>query len=192
MIFKRIAQKILPNNPHKHTGRVRIEYGSLLSQDDCEAILFFMHPNLQWGGGVNRAVLDLAGPELDEYVLAHITTPRSGEVFALPPFESGYKALFVAVLANWDGGNGFEERDLLDCYRLTVQKAQEMGIRVLGIPAMGRDKRDFPHIRFARVALKGILQRLDERMDYVKIMCVDHTMMATYQAQMDKIERRSA
>jgi O-acetyl-ADP-ribose deacetylase (regulator of RNase III) len=192
MFFKRIAQKLRPINQPQHIGKIRIEYGGLLSQDDLEAILFFMHPNLQWGGGLNLSVLDISGPNLDEYVLTHATTPRSGEVFVLPPFESGYKAMFVAILADWDGGVGFEERDLLDCYRLTVEKAQEMGIKRLGIPAMGRDKRDFPHIRFARLALKGVLEKLDDRMEYVKIMCVDRTMMQTYSAQKEKIERRDA
>jgi O-acetyl-ADP-ribose deacetylase (regulator of RNase III) len=189
-MFKRIAQKLRPNNP-KHMGKIRIEYGELLSQDDCEAILFFMHPDLEWGGGLNRAVLKLAGPELDAYVLEHAINPRSGEVIALPPFKTRYKAMFVAILADWDGGNGFEERDLLDCYRNTVEKAQAMGIKTIGIPAMGRDKRDFPHIRFARISLQGILERLDERMDYVKVMCVDRTMMTTYTAQMQKIMRRA-
>ena len=149
-----------------------------------------MHPNLEWGGGLNRAVLEAAGPELDDYVCEHATTPRSGEVFALPPLNSPYKALYVAILADWDGGNGYEERDLLDCYRKTVEMAQAAGIKSLGVPAMGRDKRDFPHIRFARVALQGLLEKLDERMDYVKIMCIDRTMIATYQTQMEKIVRR--
>ncbi len=189
-MFKRIAQKLRPTN-RKCIDKVRIEYGALLSQTDCEAILFFMHPNLKWGGGLNCAVLDLAGPKLDDYILEHATSPRSGEVFPLPAFNTRYKAMFVAILADWDGGNGFEERDLLDCYRNTIAEAQAMGIKSIGIPAMGRDKRDFPHIRFARVSLQGILERLDDRMDMVKIMCVDRTMMATYQTQMDKIIRRA-
>ena len=189
-MFKRITQKLRPTN-QKCTDKVRIEYGALLSQQDCESILFFMHPSLKWGGDLNRAVLDMAGPELDNYILEQATTPRSGEVFPLPAFNTPYKAMFVAILAEWDGGNGFEERDLLDCYRNTIAEAQAMGIKSIGIPAMGRDKRDFPHIRFARVSLQGILERLDDRMDFVKIMCVDRTMMTTYQTQMEKIVRKA-
>jgi O-acetyl-ADP-ribose deacetylase (regulator of RNase III) len=187
MVFKRIAQKLRPN---KYTDKIRIEYGELLSQDDCEAILFFMHPDLEWGGGLNKAVLKLAGPEIDHYILDHAITRNSGDVIALPSFKTRYKAMFVAILADWDGGNGFEERDLLDCYRNTIERAQAMGIKTIGIPAMGRDKRDFPHIRFARLSLQGILERLDDRIDYVKVMCVDRTMMATYDTQMQKIIRR--
>lgn len=190
-MFKRIAQKLRTTNPQCF-DRIRIEYGEILSQGDCESILFFMHPNLQWGGGLNREVLMRAGDELDEYILTHITNPRSGDVFALPTFGLPYKALFMAVLADWDGGNGFEERDLMDCYRHTVEQAQSLGVRTIAIPAMGRDKRDFPHIRFARVALKGLLERMDERVDYVKVMCIDRTMMTTYSSQLEKMKMRSA
>lgn len=189
-MFKRIAQKLRPSNPQL-TEKIRIEYGELLAQEDCEAILFFMRPQLDWGGSLNRAILRMAGAGLDKYVLEYATTPRSGEVFVLPAFGTGYKAIFMAILADWDGGNGFEERDLLNCYRLTIEKAQETGIKTLGVPAMGRDKRDFPHIRFARLTIKGILERLDDRTDFVKIMCIDRTMMGTYNAQLQKVRSRN-
>lgn len=189
-MFKRIAQKLRPTNP-RYFDRIKIEYGEILSQGDCESILFFMYPSLEWGGGLNRAILEAAEPGLDAYVLDHATTPRSGEVFVLPPFGLPYRAMFLAVLAAWDGGNGFEERDLLNCYRLAVEKAQEMGIRSMAIPAMGRDKRDFPHIRFARLALQGILEKLDDRMDMVKIVCIDHTMMSTFGGQLEKLKQKA-
>lgn len=190
-MFKRIAQALRPN-PLKHLDRISIEYGEILSQGDCESILFFMHPNLKWGGELNRAVLAQAGQALDDHMRANVRTPKSGEVFALPAFDAPYKTLFMAILPDWDGGVGFEERDLLNCYRRTVEEARRRGIKSIAIPAMGRDKRDFPHIRFARVALKGLLERLDNSIDIVRIMCIDHTMIKTYQGQLHKIQRRGA
>ncbi len=188
-MFKRIAQKFLPGNP-RYFDKISIEYGEILSQGDYESILFFMHPNLKWGGDLNRAVLAMAGPGLDEHMLTHVLTPQSGEVFAMPSFNTPYKALFMAILPDWDGGNGFEERDMLNCYRRTLELAQAQGIRTVAMPAMGRDKRDFPHIRFARLALKGILDRLDKNIDRVRIFCIDHTMMTTYAGQLEKMKRR--
>lgn len=190
-MFKHLTQKFYPKPKSKHIDRIKIEYGEILSQGDCEAILFFMHPNLKWGGSLNKAVLSLAGQELDTYILENATTPRSGEVHILPPFGTQYKALIMAVLADWDGGVGFEERDLLDCYRHAIEKAKAAGIKRIGIPAMGRDKRDFPHIRFARLTIQGILEKLDTGIDFVKIMCIDHTMMRTYQEQVDKMKRHA-
>jgi O-acetyl-ADP-ribose deacetylase (regulator of RNase III) len=175
---------------YHNLDRIRIEYGEILSQGDCDSILFFMHPSLKWGGGLNRAVLDLAGPALDEYMLEHVISPKNGEVFALPAFGAPYKTLFMAILADWDGGNGYEERDLMNCYRGAIEQAEKLGVRSIAIPALGRDKRDFPHIRFARVAMKGILEKLDDRLDFVKIMCIDHTMMRTYREQLEKLKKR--
>ncbi len=191
-MFQLFARKFKPRQKPDYLDRIKIEYGQILSQEDCEAILFFIHPNLNWGGSLNRAVLAKAGPGLDAFVHQTVATPRSGEVYVLPPFNTGYKAMIMAVLADWDGGIGFEERDLLNCYRHTIEKAQAAGIRSIGIPAMGRDKRDFPHIRFARLTLQGIAEKMDEAIDCVKIMCIDHTMMRTYKEQMDKLRRRSA
>lgn len=171
--------------------KIKIEYGEILSQGDCDSILFFMHPSLKWGGGLNRAVLELAGQELDDYILDNVTKPKNGEVYDLPGFKTPYKTIFMAILADWDGGNGFEERDLMNCYRKAIENAAQRGVRSIAIPALGRDKRDFPHIRFARVALKGIMDRLDERIDFVKVMCIDHTMIRTYQEQIIKIKRRA-
>lgn len=190
-MFKHIAQKLRPN-PYRYLDRISIEYGEILSQGDCESILFFMHPNLKWGGELNRAVLALAGQGLDDHIRTQIRTPKSGEVFVLPAFEAPYKVLFMAILPDWDGGVGFEERDLLNCYRRTVEEARGRGIKSIAIPAMGRDKRDFPHIRFARVALKGLLEKLDSGIDFVRIMCIDHTMIKTYEGQLLKIKRREA
>lgn len=190
-MFKRLAQKLRPSNP-VYVDRVKIEYGEILSQGDCDSILFFMHPNLKWGGELNKAILKQAGPDLDKHILDHVQSPKSGEVFALPPFNTRYKALFMAVLADWDGGNGFEERDLLNCYRDTIDLAERAGVKTIAIPALGRDKRDFPHIRFARLALQGILERLDPRLDFVKVMCIDRTMMTTYTAQLEKLKKKTA
>jgi len=190
-MFKRLAQKLRPSNP-VYVDRIRIEYGEILSQGDCDSILFFMHPNLKWGGDLNKAILQQAGPELHDYIQSHVKTPQSGEVFALPPFKTRYKALFMAILADWDGGNGFEERDLLNCYRDTIELAEGKRVRTIAIPALGRDKRDFPHIRFARLALQGILERLDPRLDFVKVMCIDRTMMATYAAQLERFKKKTA
>ena len=143
------------------------------------------------GRGVEHAILKKAGPELDHYILNHVMSPKSGDVVALPGFDSGFKTLFVAVLAEWDGGSGFEERDLLNCYRRPVEQAQATGLKTLVIPALGRDKRDFPHIRFARLALRGLHEKLDNRMDSVTIMCADRAMVATYQGQLAKFRSKT-
>lgn len=147
-----------------------------------------MYPDLEWGGELNYALLKMAGPALDSYVCENVTTPKNGEVFALPGFESPYKAMYLAILGHWDGGIEFEDREILNCYRHTIRMAQDMGIKSIAIPAMGRDKRDFPHIRFARLALKGIAEKMDDRMEKVAIYCPDRRTYNTYQELMLKLQ----
>src|SRR5688572_16976649 len=86
-MLKRIAAKIRPSKP-QFIDRISIEYGAILAQGTCESILFFMYPDLEWGGELNYALLKMAGPEMDSYVCEHVTTPNHGEVFALPGFNS--------------------------------------------------------------------------------------------------------
>lgn len=147
-----------------------------------------MLPNLEWGDGLNGEILKKAGAELDDYVLNHALRKRSGEVYAAPGFGTGLKKLFVAILDHWDGGTGFEERDLMNCYRRSIAQAQAAGIKSLAIPSLGRDKRDFPHIRFARVALKAISESMDGNMERVSIYCVDRRTYETYCAQIRKLK----
>jgi O-acetyl-ADP-ribose deacetylase (regulator of RNase III) len=182
-MFKRLAERFLPSNHNQLISKIRIEYGELLSQSEYDAILFFMLPKLDWGGGLNAAILEKAGDELDTYLLENVQKPHNGDVYALPAYN-------LAILDHWDGGTGFEERDLRNCYRRTIEKAQNMGIKRIAIPALGRDKRDFPHIRFARVALKGVLEKMDDRIEQVTIMCVDRRMYNTYHTQLEKISRK--
>jgi O-acetyl-ADP-ribose deacetylase (regulator of RNase III) len=185
-MFKRIIEKIRPLEP-KLIDRISIEYGAILSQDECESILFFMYPDLKWGGGLNRTILELAGQEIDHFVCENIYKPKNGDVFALPGFKSPYKMIFMAVLGRWDGGVEYEDREILNCYRRAIRLAKEQGIKTIGIPAMGRDKRDFPHIRFARLALKGVNETIDSSIDRVVFYCPDKRTLNTYQEQMARL-----
>lgn len=187
-MFKRIAAKIRPSKP-QFIDRISIEYGAILAQPECESILFFMYPDLEWGGELNYALLKMAGPEMDKYVCEHVTTPHHGEVFAIPGFNSPYKALFLAILGHWDGGIEYEDREILNCYRHAITMAQEAGIKSIAIPSMGRDKRDFPHVRFARLALQGINETMNGSLEKVSIYCVDRQNYDTYVTQLAKMQK---
>lgn len=123
---------------------------------------------------------------MDEYVCENVLTPKNGEVFALPGFKTPYRAMFMAVLGRWDGGIGYEDREILNCYRRTMRLAKEHGIKTIAIPAMGRDKRDFPHIRFARLALKGIAENFDSSIEKVIFYCPDKRTYNTYMEQLTR------
>jgi len=184
-MFKQIAERLQPSNTRR-VRAIRLHHGPIFDAPACDSLVFFMPQTLEWSGPLNRTVLARAGESLDSYVLDHVNKPKPGEVFALPPFSLPYRGLFMAVLAEWDGGVDFNDRDLLNCYRRAIDLAQEKGFRTIAFPALGRDKMDFPHIRFARLALQGILDRLDDRLEGVTIACRDMRMMDIYKQRLSK------
>lgn len=186
-MFKQIADRLNPSKRHL-VRKIRLHYGPILEIEGCETIVFFMSPHLEWRGSLNHEILGLAGPRLDDYILTKIERPQSGTVYSLPPFDmTDRNSLFMAVLNEWDGGIDFEDGDLVKCYRAAVELAQRMGVKTIAFPAMGKDKRDFPHIRFARLAIQGILERLDDNLDDVIIACADKRMYDTYKDRLLKM-----
>lgn len=147
-----------------------------------------MPPRLEWEGSLNHEILGRAGPRLDEFIVNKLERPRSGTAHCLPSFDmTDRQGLFMAVLSEWDGGIDFDDADLVRCYRNTIEQAQQLGFTSVAFPAMGKDKRDFPHIRFARLAIQGILERLDDRMNEVYIACADKRMYDTYKDRLLKM-----
>ncbi len=168
-------------------NKIRLYHGPIFDLAGAvEGIAFFMPEDLSWEGSLNRSVAMAAGSRLDEYILANIHGPKTGEIYALPGFDTPFQALFMAVLNEWDGGIDFEDRDLIHCYRESVRQAGRQGLTRIAFPAMGRDKRDFPHIRFARLAIEGIAQGLASSPSIVSvtIACSDKRMMDTYQTRL--------
>lgn len=168
-------------------NKIRLFHGPILDLGgDAEGMAFFMPENLHWQGPLNRSVSMAAGDRLDAFILKNISAPRSGEVYALPGFDSPFKALFMAIINEWDGGIDFEDRDLVRCYREAIHLAAKQDITHIAFPAMGRDKRDFPHIRFARLAVEGIAQGVSHEpsIRQVTIACTDKRMVQTYTARL--------
>lgn len=168
-------------------NKIRLYHGPIFDLSGAvEGIAFFMPEDLSWEGSLNKSVAIAAGPKLDEFILGNVHAPHSGEVYALPGFNTPFKALFMAVVTEWDGGVDFEDRDLVRCYREAIHLAAKQGITKLAFPAMGRDKRDFPHIRFARLAVEGIAQGMagNPSVQSVTIACSDNRMMETYRGRL--------
>lgn len=184
-MFKNLTDRLGLSKP-QFNDRIRLYHGEILKTPGCEAIVFFMTPNLSWEGALNRDILARAGADLDTYALDHIVNPRPGEVFELPPLALPFKKLFMIILNKWDGGVDFEDSDMVKGYRRAIKMAQDAGIKTIAFPAMGHDKRDFPHLRFARLALQGINEGMDGRLTEVKIVCRDQRMVDTYQERLAK------
>lgn len=168
-------------------NKIRLHHGPILELGNtAQGMIFFMPEGLDWDGPLNKSISMAAGAKLDQYILDHIHAPRAGEVYALPGFDTPFQALFMAVVNEWDGGIDFEDRDLVRCYREAIHLAAKQNLTHVAFPAMGRDKRDFPHIRFARLAVEGIAQGLSHEptIQAITVACTDRRMMDTYMVRL--------
>lgn len=151
--------------------RITLHYGDITKQDDVDAIVTAIPLNLDMATPLNRALVAAAGTDLDEFILENIYKPRIGDVYALPAFNLPLKHIFAAIVPNWDTSLGFEDRDLMRCYRHGVELAGRTGVRRVAFPPLGSGKRAQPLPRVARLALNGIMDRLRPDIDEVRIVC---------------------
>ena len=171
----------------EHVNKIRLFHGEVLQHTDCDALVSFMTTDLSFGGPLNKAYLDMAGEELGDFIAEKLFQPKAGQAFVVPPFNMPVKNIILLVLPKWEDGLQNEDRHMLRCYRQAISQAQDEGIKSIAFPALGFKRTNFPHIRFARLAIRGILENLDDRMDEVRIVCRERTMADIYVKHLRKI-----
>lgn len=152
-------------------GRIKLIEGDLLDQMDVDAIVATILPTLQADGHLNDAIIARAGRSLDNFIVDNIFKPKSGDVFAVPPFGIPVKHLFYAVMPVWKDNLANEERDLTRCYRGVMELAVRMGLDTVAFPALGCRRGTFPVKRAARLGVQGILDRMHEQLQEIRIVC---------------------
>lgn len=167
--------------------RISLHYGDITKQGDCEAIVTAIGQDMKIQGSLNSAIIKAAGEKLDEFILEHIYKPRSGDVVAVPPFNLRNKYIFFAITPRWDDTLGHEERDLMRCYRHSVQLAQRMQIRRIAFPALGMNGKTFPTARAARLAITGIMDRMTRDIEEVRIVCNRDAHITVFYERLQKM-----
>lgn len=177
----------MQNKPHKHIDKIRLFHGDILDHTDCDALVSFVSADLSLGGPLNKAYLAMAGEEMGDFIAERIIQPKPGEAFVIPAFQMPVKNIVLAVLPQWEDGLQNEDRQMLRCYRRAISQSSEHGIKTLAFPALGFGQLNFPHIRFARFALRGILDTLTEDVDEVRIVCKERNMSEIYAKNLRKL-----
>jgi O-acetyl-ADP-ribose deacetylase (regulator of RNase III) len=165
-----IAEPFPRSNRHL-IGRIRLIEGDLTAQRDVDAIIVSIPSSLDVSGSLNQAVIRAAGHQIDDFIVEHIFKPRPGDIFAVPPFGLKMRHIIFAVTPLWHDGLDREDRDLVRCYRGAMQMAGRMGLSKIAFPAMGTGARKYPVRRAARLGIQGIMDRLDESFQEVRLVC---------------------
>lgn len=159
---------------------VSVILGDIMVQD-TEAVVCFISPDLEWKGSLNQKIMQMAGPEFDDYVLDHVSAPKAGQVYAIPGFNLPYKSVLLCVNPVWEDALQQEDRELAYCYRGIIDTLVDEGIESVSIPAMGKGQRRFPHARAARVSMRVLREYMDTRIRDLRIVCYDQVIFDVYQ-----------
>ncbi|RVE58381.1 hypothetical protein OJAV_G00209100 [Oryzias javanicus] len=109
-------------------------------------------------GAVSNAILNAAGPKLQQLVKAQKAAGTEGEVIITDGCNLKSKKVFHAVATKWDNGKGPAEQALSGIFKDCLEKAENGNLASISIPAIGTGNLGFPKTLVASMMLDKILE----------------------------------
>ncbi|MDY3617956.1 O-acetyl-ADP-ribose deacetylase [Agathobaculum sp.] len=160
--------------------RLKIIHGDI-TKIHVDAIVNAANTRLLGGGGVDGAIHRSAGPEL----LVECRTLggcETGKAKITKAYHLPCNYVIHTPGPIWQGGSANEEELLASCYRSCFALAVENGCQTIAFPSISTGVYRFPVDRAARIALKVILDVLQEQPQLQVIMvCFDAATKAAYE-----------
>jgi O-acetyl-ADP-ribose deacetylase (regulator of RNase III) len=152
-----------------------------------DAIVNAAAPALLGGGGVDGAIHRAAGPALLQ-ACRQLPETRpgvrcpTGEARVTPGFELPARYVIHTVGPIWRGGNDDEALLLSRCYRQSLQRLREYGLRSIAFPAISCGVYGYPAELAAPTAVAALHEELanDACIDVI-LCCYSDAMRATFQ-----------
>ena len=145
-----------------------------------DAIVNAANSELRGGGGVDGAIHRAGGPsimrELDE-VRASIGHCPTGSAVATSAGALPAQYVFHAVGPIYHDGSHGEPGQLEECYRKSLELAEERGARSVSFPAISTGAYGYPGTEAARIAVHAVarhLERPDTGVREVLFVLFDH------------------
>jgi O-acetyl-ADP-ribose deacetylase len=148
--------------------RIEIVEGDI-TKLDVDAIVNAANTALAPGGGVCGAIHRAAGPELAD-ACTRLGGCETGEAKITPGFRLAARHVIHAVGPVWDGGERGEDELLASCYRNSLARLREHGLASIAFPAISTGIYAFPPERAARIAVKTVLEALDDGEASVRVV----------------------
>lgn len=158
-----------------------------ITQLRVDAIVNAVAPALLGGGGVDGAIHRAAGPALLQACRALPQTRPgvrcpTGEARITPGFELPARYVIHTVGPIWRGGDNDEALLLSQCYRHSLQKLREYGLRSMAFPAISCGVYGYPAELAAPIAVVALREELaDDASIDVILCCYSDTMQAIFQ-----------
>ncbi|HEY2584289.1 MAG TPA: O-acetyl-ADP-ribose deacetylase [Tepidisphaeraceae bacterium] len=165
--------------------RIRIVRGDITEQR-VDAIVNAANSSLLWGGGVDGAIHDAAGPGLLEEC-RHLGGCRTGEARLTGGHRLPAKFVIHTVGPVWHGGRRDEDTLLASCYRNSQALAVQHGVRTIAFPAISTGAYGFPLERATRIAIREIRTFLAQhpQIEHVTFVCFGEDALAAYEEALE-------
>ena len=166
--------------------RIRIWQGDITTVA-AQAIVSPANPSLIAGGGLDGAIHDAAGPELQAECRT-LGGCSVGDAKLTRAYKLPAKHIIHAVGPVWRGGEEGEAAQLASCYRRSLEIAREHKLDSIAFPALSTGAFRYPVADAARVAMQTLRAGLaDSERPALVLLCAfdDRTYAALQQAAAD-------
>ncbi len=148
-----------------------------ITEQDVDAIAIIIPQTLDYRGSINMSVMQACGHDLDEFILENIYKPRIGEVYALPAFGLPARHILVGIMPHFRTEFDMNDSHLSGIVRRVMELARCMLLERIAFPPIGSGYNGFPKPRAARLVVKGIIDRMEESFEEIRIVCTDKEML---------------
>lgn len=173
-----VEQAPSPRRSHAGAAAVEVVVGDL-AFEEADALVSPAHTTLLGGEGLAEALLARAGPSVVEECRALRASAggcRTGDAVVTSAGRLSARWLIHAVGPRWRGGGHGEVELLARAWRSALDRAIEVGARILALPPLSVGAYRFPGEVAARVALQMLARELGERpeaFDAVRLVVPD-------------------
>jgi len=150
---------------------------------DVDSIVNAANSSLLGGGGVDGAIHKVAGHQLLE-ACRRLGGCETGEAKITPGFNLSARYVIHTVGPVWNGGQQGEAELLANCYRNSLQLAEENGVKSIAFASISTGIYGYPVEEVAKVAIATVKSMEPDlkSVEEVIFCCFSRRALDVYQA----------
>ncbi|MDX1637142.1 MAG: macro domain-containing protein [Balneolaceae bacterium] len=147
---------------------IELKRGDIASQDDIQAVVNAANAQLKTGGGVAGAIHRAAGPGLAKEA-APMAPIKPGEAVITGAHDLPNEYV-IHCLGPVYGRDKPEEKLLANCYKNSIELAEENDIESIAFPSISTGAFGYPMKEAATVAFETVKERAEAGLKSVKLI----------------------
>ena len=175
---------------HIVTTVVETRLGDITKIGDVDAIVNAANKTLLGGGGVDGAIHRAAGRELLEECRT-LGGCETGEAKITGAYKLPCRYVIHTPGPVWRGGSRGEPEKLADCYRNSLRRAVENGVRRIAFPSISTGVYAYPvrqAVETAAGAVKDFIQANPKALDLVAWVLFDQATKQVYDKVLEELD----